>query len=126
MKKRTILTLSVIALVSLVAFFWFKYSGQIGSGKANFVIVKSAEMMRSDIYKPNAALLITDKKLISELEGLFSLNKTYGHACGYHYEIEFWESSTNKIESFPYNVECEEFLRNNFSIHRKRRFTQRE
>ena len=87
------------------------------SKKTKYVIVKSAFTLPSAILKPNAALLIDNEKKVSESEKLFLGNKRYLHACGYHYEIQFWSSHKNLIDIFPYNQECEEFYRNNKKIH---------
>lgn len=102
--------------------FLFAFNKQVfplGKGQTKFILVKDAEMMRSGILKPNAAILITDQELIKQDEGLFIGNRTFGHACGYHYNIQFWESSDKLIEEFPFNQECEEFANNDKAIQDK-------
>ena len=81
------------------------------TGKTKYIVLKSAFFNSSDILKENAALLITDQKEIAENERLFLDNLTYGHACGYHYAIQFWQSADKQIDDIPLNQECEEFLR---------------
>ncbi len=98
---------------------FFSYRGQGVSfiaAKTNYIIVKSALFNHSNIYKPNAALLISDRKEIAANESLFLFNKTVRHACGYHYEIQFWASSDNQISNILFNQKCEEFLRSNSKI----------
>jgi len=73
-------------------------------------------MNRSKILKQNAALLITDYEDILENKQLFKLNKSIGHACGYHYSIKFFDKSNKIYDDIPFNQECEEFLKNNVSI----------
>jgi len=89
------------------------------TGKTKYIVIKSAFFNRSDILKENAALLITDKKEIAENERLFLDNLTSGHACGYHYAIQFWQSPDKQIDDIPFNQECEEFLQNNSKIQSK-------
>lgn len=110
----------IVAILAAGLLFAFNSQGLlIGNGKTKFVLVKDAEMMRSGILKRNAAILITDQDLIKQNEGLFIGNGTFGHACGYHYNIQFWESSDKLIEEFPFNQECEEFVNNDKEIQDK-------
>jgi hypothetical protein len=121
MKTRTKIILTIIILTLIVGLL-FAFSGQripFTTGKTKYLVVKNAFFNRSNIYKPNAALLITDTKEIAVNERLFLDNKTYGHACGYHYAIQFWVSPYNKIDNIPFNQECEEFLRSNSKIQSK-------
>jgi hypothetical protein len=83
---------------------------------ATFVIVKSAEMMKTGIASPNAAILISDSNDIKFIESLFHNNHNMGHACGYHYEISFWGDPLIRNMYFPFNQECEEFHLNNRAI----------
>jgi hypothetical protein len=121
MKTRTKIILTLIGLTFIVGLL-LAFSGQripFTTGKTKYIVIKNAFFNRSDIYKPNAALLITDTKEIADNEGLFLDNKTYGHACGYHYAIQFWVSPDNQIDDIPFNQECEEFLRSNSKIQSK-------
>lgn len=98
------------------------FSGQripIATGKTKYIVIKDAFFNRSNIYKPNAALLITDTKEITENERLFLDNKAYGHACGYHYAIQFWVSPEKQIDDISFNQECEVFVRSNGKIQSK-------
>lgn len=108
--------------MTLIFELLFAFSGHripFTTGKTKYIVVKNAFFNRSNIYKPNAALLITDTKEITHNEQLFLDNKTYGHACGYHYAIQFWVSPDNQIDNIPFNQECEEFLRSNSKIQSK-------
>lgn len=121
MTTRTKIILTVISLTFVVGLL-FAFSGHripFTTGKTKYIVVKNAFFNRSNIYKPNAALLITDTKEIAHNEKLFLDNKTYGHACGYHYAIQFWASTNEQIDDIPFNQECEEFLRNNSKIQSK-------
>lgn len=121
MKARIKIILTVTSLTFIVGLL-FAFSGQripFTAGKTKYIVVKNSFFNRSNIYKPNAALLITDKNEIAENEGLFLDNKSYGHACGYHYAIQFWVSPDDQIEDIPFNQECEEFLRSNSKIQSK-------
>lgn len=110
----------VILFASAGLFFAFnKQVFSLSKGQTKFILVKDAGMMRSGILKRNAALLISDQELIKLNEGLFFGNGTFGHACGYHYNIQFWESSDKLIEEYPFNQECEEFVKNDKAIQNK-------
>jgi len=118
MKTRTKIILTVTSLTFIVGLL-FAFSGQripFTTGKTKYIVIKNAFFNRSNIYKSNAALLITDTKEIADNEKLFLDNKTYGHACGYHYAIQFWVSADNQIDDIPFNQECEEFMRSNSKI----------
>lgn len=118
---RAKIILTVTSLTFIVGLL-FAFSGQripFTIGKTKYIVVKNAFFNRSNIYKPNAALLITDTKEIVNNENLFLDNRTYGHACGYHYAIQFWASPDDQIDDIPFNQECEEFLRNNSKIQSK-------
>ena len=120
-KNRTKLILTLASLIFIVGLL-FAFNGQKTSfknGKTKSIVVKNAFFNHTNIYKPNAALLITDTKEITDNERHFLNNKANGHACGYHYEIQFWGSPVCQIESTPFNQECEEFLRNNSRIQSK-------
>ena len=84
--------------------------------ESDYLIISSAFMMRSDIQKPNAALLIEDRLEIAKNETLFFDNGRLGHACGYHYQVQFWKNSDEIIASIPFNEDCEEFSENNSEI----------
>ena len=99
----------------------FIFTVLFGIGQSKYILIKDAEMMRSGILKPNAAILITDKQLIKNDEALFLGNYSNQHACGYHYTIQFWKTSDKLIEEFPFNQECEEFVKNNNAIQSKMR-----
>ena len=121
MMTRTKIILTVTSLTFIVGLL-FAFSGlriPFTTGKTKYIVVKNAFFNRSNIYKPNAALLITDTKEIGDNERLFLDNKTYGHACGYHYAIQFWVSPDDQIDDIPFNQECEEFLRSNSKIQSK-------
>jgi hypothetical protein len=121
MMTRAKIILTVTSLTFIVGLL-FAFSGQripFTTGKTKYIVVKNAFFNRSNIYKPNAALLITDTKEIVNNEKLFLDNRTYGHACGYHYAIQFWARPDDQIDDIPFNQECEEFLRNNSKIQSK-------
>lgn len=121
MKTRTKIILTLTSLTFIVGLL-FAYSGQripFTTGKTKSIVVKNYFFNRSNIYKPNAALLITNTKEITDNERLFLDNKTYGHAFGYHYAIQFWVSPDNQIDDIPFNQECEEFLLRNSKIQSK-------
>jgi hypothetical protein len=121
MTTRTKNILTVTSLTFIVGLL-FAFSGQripFTTGKTKYIVVKNAFFNRSNIYKPNAALLIADTKEIANNEKIFLDNKTYGHACGYHYAIQFWASPDDQIDDIPFNQECEEFLRSNSKIQSK-------
>jgi DNA-binding transcriptional MerR regulator len=84
--------------------------------EANYILIQNAFMMSSDIAQPNAALLIQDKKQIDKIQKLFQDNGRIGHACGYHYVLQFWSNSDAHIESIAFNQDCEEFHKNNRKI----------
>lgn len=84
--------------------------------ESNYLIISNAFMMRSNIKAPNAALLIEDPLEISKNEEMFFDNNNLGHACGYHYHIQFWKNSEENIASIPFNQDCEEFRNNNSEI----------
>ena len=118
MTTQTKIILTLTSLIFIVGFL-FAFSGQripFTTGKTKYIVVKNAFFNRSNIYKPNAALLITDTREIADNERLFLDNKTYGPACGYHYAIQFWISPDNQIDDIAFNQECEEFLRSNNKI----------
>ena len=122
MNRRTrniIILTTVVTATSGLLFAFNKQILPLGNSQAKYILVKDAEMMRSGILKQNAAILITDKQQIKELEGLFIGNHTSGHACGYHYSIQFWKSPDKLIEEFPFNQECEEFANNDKAIQNK-------
>jgi hypothetical protein len=119
-RLRNIIIMATVVLATAGLLFAFtKQVFPLGNGQTKFILVKDAEMMRSGILKRNAAILITDQELIKQDEGLFIGNRTFGHACGYHYDIQFWESSDKLIEEFPFNQECEEFANNDKAIQDK-------
>lgn len=88
-------------------------------GNTKYILVKDANFNRSSIRQANAALLIRDKKEIAENERLFLDNGTYGHACGYHYTVQFWAAPHSQVVEIPFNQECEEFLRSDSKIQSK-------
>ena len=121
MTTRTKTILTVTSLTFIVGLL-FAFSGQripFTTGKTKYIVIKNAFFNSSNIYKPNAALLITDTKEIADNERLFLDNKTNGHACGYHYAIQFWVSPDDQIDDTPFNQECVEFLRSNSKIQSK-------
>ncbi len=118
MKIRTKIILTLIGLLSVVGLL-FSFREQripFETGKTKYIVVKNAFMNPSNIYKPNAALLINDEKEIVVNESLFLDNKTHKHACGYHYFIQFWASLDNQIGEIPFNKECEEFVRSDSKV----------
>jgi hypothetical protein len=86
------------------------------NAQSKYILVRDAEMMRSGIKKINAAILITDVEKIKSDELLFLGNKAISHACGYHYNIQYWDSNDQLLEEFPFNKECEKFINNNSEI----------
>jgi hypothetical protein len=63
------------------------------------------------------SVLLTDREEIHRHAELFLDNpRTVWHACGSHYELQFW-SGMELVESFFYNIECgEEYERNTDAI----------
>ena len=106
-QKKIILT--VLSLIILVGFLRICFVKE----PTKYIVVKNAFFNRSNIYQPNATLLISDTKEIIENEQLFLGKKAYNHACGYHYAIQFWTDSEKVIGDIPFNQECEEFVENN-------------
>lgn len=119
LKIKFFLVLSSLALVVGYSFALSLQHKPLQNGKTKFIVIKNAFFNRSNIYKPNAALLITDIKEITENEDLFFENRTYGHACGYHYAIQFWASPEDQLDDIAFNQECEEFLQNDSKIQTK-------
>ncbi len=75
-----------------------------------FVVVKSAfGFNQIDIVKPNAIILITNKREIEIDQELFLAEKRLNHFCGYDYEIQFWNSTDSLFKSVFVNQECEMF-----------------
>lgn len=77
--------------------------------KVEFVLVRNAFYNEVDIYKPNAALLITDTEEINLDQKLFLADHEIQHYCGYHYEIQFWYNRDSLLNSKFVNIECESF-----------------
>lgn len=75
----------------------------------DFILVKSAFMNPCQILKPNAALLITDKREIIEDQELLLADQAKAYLCGYDYNFQFWRTSDTLIENRSFNTECVSF-----------------
>lgn len=109
-----VITSLTCCISNLLAINWHKKKEDMN--KTKFIIVKNAFFNQTNIYKPNAALLITDSAEIAQNELFFLQNQSNGHTCGYHYNIQFWEDAETLIGDIPFNQECEVFMRNNEAI----------
>jgi len=78
-------------------------------GKIEYILVKSAFFNETKILKPNAALLLTNKKEIFEDQELFLADQEYAHTCGYDYSIQFWKDSDSLSHKVDLNSKCEIF-----------------
>lgn len=103
-----LLGLSITYLINKINFDEFAKPGKVS--EIEFVIVKSAfGTNQIDILKPNAILLITNKREIKIDQELFLAEKDVNHFCGYDYEIQFWNSTDSLVKSVFVNQECEAF-----------------
>jgi hypothetical protein len=121
MRQILVLLKTFILLTIFTAQSDFKAQTENNSlkNKSNFILIKDAEMFQTQIFRPNAAVLLTEQDQIKQHEDLFLGNRTFAHACGFHYTIEFWENSDHLVDNFPFNQECEVFAKNNISIQLK-------
>jgi len=77
--------------------------------QTDYVIVKSAFMNQTNILKPNAALLITEKQEINNFQELFLAKRSITHLCGYDYSIQFWNSTDSLSHEVSLNEKCDVF-----------------
>lgn len=103
-----LLGLSITYLINKINSDEFAKPGKVS--EIEFVIVKNAfGTNQIDILKPNAILLITNKREIEIDQELFLAEKDVNHFCGYDYEIQFWNSTDSLVKSVFVNQECETF-----------------
>ena len=81
------------------------------------VVVKSTSLGEGTKGKKDGAIVIQNAPEVKRLTDLLLKNeKTIHHACGYTYDIEFWQDTT-LFDEIQYNLECgEEFLYNTQAI----------
>jgi len=77
--------------------------------KIEYLIVKSAFMNDSKIFRKNAALFITNKEEINKDQELFLADRKYSYLCGYDYAIQFWRNSDSLESEMSINSKCESF-----------------
>lgn len=103
MKKLSFLFISVVLLL----YGCSKNRGSINE-EIHSVIFKYSHFGISAVEPTNAAVLITNKDSINNLYALFGNNDLLeACACGYDYEIQFYDTNGKVIFSesyFPYNV----------------------
>ena len=88
----------------------FKESEQINlidAKSVNYELIMNAFFFKNNILKPNAALLITDKKEIKTDAEMFLAECKMAHLCGYHYRILFWTNTDSLLGDRYVNQKCE-------------------
>jgi hypothetical protein len=103
--------LALIALLSLTTTLAQNRVRSSSIEHTNAILI-SQYMIRTG----DEALLITDPKEINELVKLFRNNRTVPHACAYHWNIWFRQSSTESIP-FSHNEDCEIYENYDKRIH---------
>jgi hypothetical protein len=114
-KKKIILSLSSLVIVfSLAGYSTAEKESktkpkvaQIDTNEVQYELIMNAFFFENKIFKPNAALLLSDKKEIKADAKLFLAPRRYLHLCGFHYRILFWTNSDRLLEDRYLNEKCE-------------------
>ncbi len=105
-KKVAIGVLSIAMIFFVVVGFSSKFSD---TKDVKYELIMNAFFFENNIQKPNAALLITDKKEIKADAKMFLTERKSYHLCGYHYRFLFWTTTDNLFGDISVNEKCEDF-----------------
>ena len=81
----------------------------IDANGVKYELIMNDFFFENKILKPNAALLLSDKKEVKADAEMFLAERRVYHKCGYHYRILFWTNTDSLFGFKSVNEECEVF-----------------
>jgi len=116
MKKYVSLILSLVIVFSVAGYSIAEKEAkspsevtQTDTNEVQYELIMNAFHFENKIFKPNAALLISDKKEIKTDAEIFLAKRSMYHLCGYHYRFLFWINTDSLLEDISLNQNCESF-----------------
>jgi hypothetical protein len=79
----------------------------VDTNNLQYELIMNAFFFENKILKPNAALLISNKKEIKEDAKMFLAKPKIYLKCGYHYHILFWKNTDSLLGDRLVNEECD-------------------
>ena len=116
-----ILLLSSVIVFAVIGYFIFKKESKCQleflSSHAQSYDIKEIEyelimndfFFETKIFKPNAALLLSDEEEIKADAEMFLAKTESAHLCGYNYRISFWTNTNKLFGGRSVNETCEIF-----------------
>ena len=113
-KKIIILILSLVIVFSVAGYSIAEKEAkspsevtQTDTNEVQYELIMNAFLFENKIFKPNAALLLSDKKEIKEDAKIFLAKTKIDFKCGYHYRFLFWTNKDSLLGVRLVNEECE-------------------